>query len=218
MRGVALAELPHQARRVRDRRIDAGVVRAVEAEHGRSYPPQGLALRRRSVIDDRGSQAVFVSGEFEARRPAPAKADAAVLAVGRRARKSRNAPSKSVCGTTSSVRRSRISLTASCGSSGVRPAGAVAAQQIGRDGDEAFGGELVGHGADPVRQTEDLMDHDDGRGAGRPLGIRHPGVNRVASTNRCALRRFRSIRRGAGMRSISRRPDSASAGSAPLRS
>ena len=38
---------------------------------------------------------------------------------------------------------------------------AFAGEQIGRDGDEALGGERVGDAAHPIGQAEDLVDDDD---------------------------------------------------------
>ena len=50
-------------------------------------------------------------------------------------------------------------------------AGRRAGQQVGRDGDVASLGQLIGHAADPIGQAEDLVDHDHGGGFVLHLGI-----------------------------------------------
>ncbi len=65
---------------------------------------------------------------------------------------------------------------------GVGPAAvrALAREQVRRDGDEAVGGELVGDGADPVGESEDLVDDDHHRRLVLTLGIDDPGPQRPA--------------------------------------
>ena len=61
------------------------------------------------------------------------------------------------------------------------PSGPLPGQQVGRHGDEALGRELVGHRADPVGESEDLVDHDDDRRLVLALGIDDPDANRRAA-------------------------------------
>jgi len=49
--------------------------------------------------------------------------------------------------------------------------GAEAGEQVGRDDDEALGGELVGHLLGPVAEAEYLVDHQDDGGLLADLGI-----------------------------------------------
>jgi hypothetical protein len=55
-------------------------------------------------------------------------------------------------------------------------------QKVGRDGDEAIGGELVGNAADPGGKSEDLVNDDHHRSLRATLRIDNPDADAVSTT------------------------------------
>ena len=160
----------------------ACVLSPVQAEHGHLDVGERGRLRRRAVVDDgralarRARDRGCEGGASRPSRSRPRRS--ASSAAGRPCRTAR--PRRSGAARRSDCERADGGRGRRCARPYRRRGGRdLAGEQVGRDGDEAVGGELVGHPAHPGGEAEDLVhDDDDGR-LGRALRIDHPGAHAV---------------------------------------
>ena len=156
---------------------DAGVVASVEAVDGRG--DGGDIGGRRAVEDEGGGEIAAVGGEVEGLATAPAEACDEELAVGRGQPLAVVGGGVEVGGDDGGIERGDGLGDGVLAGEGVGAStiGAEAAEQVGRDDDEALSGELVSHLLGPVAEAEDLVDHEDDRGLLADLGIDDEGLH-----------------------------------------
>ena len=149
---VSLPELLHLRFGRRDRGIHARVVAAVEAQHRRLDLRQSRSVGRGSVIDDGGIQPRLRRRVRETFPSSPAESNRGALPLGG-GELDRPLPDRIQPGGHLIRRQAADQLddvVAARGRVGAAASGAVARDQVGRDRDEPFPGELVGDASDPV--------------------------------------------------------------------
>src|SRR5580765_191664 len=166
-----------------DRRCDVGHAVGHFVRTGRCTACDRRRIRRRlTVIHDRGVEAGLGDGERETLRAAKAVAHAPALAVTARILQPeftrgfqlrdafRWGNTRHGCHDLL-LRRERRRIAAVF---------AMPDDDVRRDGNEAFGCELVGDAADPVAQPEDLHDHDDDWRFAVASRVNDPRAHRLA--------------------------------------
>ena len=201
---VFLVELLHPLVDIGDVAGDAIVFAAVEAvDRAGDFGERVVILRRRAVEDAGGRDVGIVAGVGKGLAAAPTEA-----ADGDRLVAAGECAGVGDDGVQVGGDLILLQLVDALGGGifggigvGVAAAGAGAAQQIGRDGDVAGFGELVGDAADPIGKPFVLMDEDDGGGGVAEFRDRR---SRCGPCGRSSTRR-RPIRDVAGSCSNDRR-------------